>query len=421
MRRITLFFTLALAAILALPGLVGQLARSRHEALVGALAASIEGARVSSSVFEPGWFTSRAIHQIAFDGPGSPALAEEPADVGATRPPPTLIVDSRLAHGPWSGDGPALMSIRSELALMGSNGEVTNIPGEVLTRIGLTGNGESRFLSPGPSGDLRMGARRASWEAADVRVAFADDARELASEGSVGRLVLAGPAGELVLGGISLRAHSRRSEFGFWIGASDAGIERAEVIGPDGGVISGAGLRLNGEIAEADALVDFGLRLEAAAIDGGAVGQATVTAALSGARIDAEQWGRYLEIRRTRERGAGVDFARLSRSGPRFVLEELDIVSRDGALSATADLTLPADSRPRGPLTALGSAEGEGALSVSPRLLAGLAQSGEGLRQVVELLLALGYLREDNGLYVGEFRLRRGLITVNGMPFVLPR
>ena len=42
MRKITLLFVLALALVLAIPGLAGQLVRTRHEALVGALAANFQ-------------------------------------------------------------------------------------------------------------------------------------------------------------------------------------------------------------------------------------------------------------------------------------------------------------------------------------------------------------------------------------------
>ena len=69
MRKITLLFVLALALVLCAPWLVGRAAQSRHEALIGALAANLEGGRLASSVYVHGWFTSRAVHRIVFDAP----------------------------------------------------------------------------------------------------------------------------------------------------------------------------------------------------------------------------------------------------------------------------------------------------------------------------------------------------------------
>jgi hypothetical protein len=422
MRRITLLFALALAAVLALPGLVGQLARVRHEALVDALAASIEGARLASSVYEPGWFTSRAIHRIAFDGPAYRKLERDLTGVGPNGAAPALVVDSRLAHGPWPGGvGLAFMAIRSELSVQASDGASIGIPGDVRTRIGLDGGGQSRFVSPGLAEALRVGTGYASWDGADLTVSFADGARQLESAGTIGRLVLTGAAGELVLGEVDLEGRSRRSAFGFWTGVSELRVERLQVIAPDGRVVAGERLRFAGDVSETDELVAFRFSLRADGVQGGAVTDASLSAALTGARIDAAEWGRYLAIRRSAERGDAVDFARLARAGPRVGLEELTLVSPDGEFRAAADLSLPADGRARGPLTALASAHGEGTLSVSPVMLARLAQSGDGLRQAAQLLLAAGYLREQEGRYTGEFRLRDGLLTVNGRPFALPR
>lgn len=423
MRKITLVFLLALAGLLALPGAVGQLARIRHEALIGALVDSVEGARLGSSIYQPGWFTSRAIHRIDLDDPVFLRLEQDLTGTAAGERAPALIVDSRLAHGPWPGGsgGPALLAIRSGLSLAASDGSSVAVPGHVDTRIGFGGAGRSRFVSPGLAGRLRVGDGRLSWDGADVTVDFERGARALRSAGTVGRLVLSGPAGELVLGRIDLDGRSRRSDHGFWTGASELRIERVEAIAPDGSVTSGADLRLTGDIGEADDLVAFRFRLEADAVNGGAVADARVAAELSGRRIDAAEWSRYIAIRRGARPGDAVDFARLARAGPSLGLEELAIVSPDGELRATAALTLPAEGRPRGPLTALGSATGEGRLTVSAGLLARLAQSGEGLRQAAELLLVLGYLQEKDGRYAGELRLRDGLLTVNGRPFALPR
>ena len=423
MRKITLFFVLALALVLAAPGLIGQLARARHEALVGALAGNLEGARLGDSLYEPGWFTSRATHRIAFDGPVYRRLERDLTGAAAAGDePPELVIDSRLAHGPWpGGGGPAFMAIRSELSLLGADGGSVAIPGDVRTRVGFDGDGESRFVSPGLAPGPGFGGGVARWEGADVTVTFADGARALASAGTFGRLVLTGDAGELVLGAVTLQGRSRRSEFGFWTGTSGLRVERLEVITPDGGVVAARDLDLTGAIGEAEALVDFRFRLEAAAVTGGALADARITARLSGERIDAAEWGRYLSLRRSGGRGEAVDFARLARAGPRLGLDELAIDAPDGTLSAAAELLLPADSRPRGPLTALWSATGRAALTVSPALLAQLAQSGYRLRQTADILLATGALRERDGQYAGELLLRDGSLTVNGEPLNLSR
>ena len=422
MRKITLLFVLALAVVLAIPGAVGQLARAHQESLVAALAASLEGGRLASSEFEAGWFTSRAVHRIEFDGPAYLALERSLTGQAQGTQRPALIVDSRLAHGPWpgGGGGPAFMTARSALTLAGSDGLTLEIPGQVSSRIGFTGGGQSRFESPGLSQPLRLGDGLFQWDGADVTVRFERDARGLGSTGRIGRLVLTGADGELILGEVMLESRSRRSEHGFWTGDSELQVERLEIVAPDGSVIAAEALQFTGTIDEADDLVDLRFRLQAAAINGGAVTDAALDAEVYGTRLDAVEWGRYLGIRRAGDSGDAVDFVRLTRAGPRIGLKQFTLRSPDGDLAAAATLEVPVDSGTRGPLTALGAAVGEGALTVDAGLLARLAQSGEPLHQAAEILLALGYLRENDGRYAGEFALDRGLLTVNGRPLTLP-
>jgi hypothetical protein len=421
MRKITLLFALALALVLAIPGAVGQLARAHQETLVAALADSLDGGRLTSSVFEAGWFTSRAVHRIEFDGPAYLALERSLTGQAEGAQRPALIVDSRLAHGPWpgGGGGPAFMTARSELTLAGSDGLTLELPGQVSSRIGFTGDGESRFESPGLSQPLRLGSGLFQWDGADITVRFERNARALDSTGRIGRLVLTGADGELILGEVRLEGRSRRSGHGFWTGASELQVERLEVVAPDGSVVAGEALRLDGSIEETDDLVDLRFRLQAGAINGGAITDAALAAEVYGIRLDAAEWGRYLAIRRAGG-GDAVDFARLTRAGPRVGIERLTMQSPDGELAAAATLEVPVDSGTRGPLTALGAAVGEGALTVDAGLLARLAQSGEPLRQAAEILLALGYLRAVDGRYAGEFALARGVLTVNGQTLALP-
>ena len=422
MRQITLLFVLALALVLAIPGAVGQLARAHQETLVAALAESLDGGRLTSSEFEAGWFTSRAVHRIEFDGPAYLALERSLTGQAEGTQRPALIVASRLAHGPWPGGsgGPAFMTARSELTLAGSDGLTLELPGRVSSRIGFSGGGQSRFESPGLSQPLRLGSGLFQWDGADVTVRFERNARALDSTGRIGRLVLTGADGELILGEVRLEGRSRRSDHGFWTGASELQVERLEVVAPDGSVIAGEALQFTGKIDEADDLVDLRFRLQAAAINGGAVTDAALDAEVFGTRLDAVEWGRYLAIRRAGGGGDAVDFTRLTRAGPRVGIRRLALQAPDGELAAAATLEVPVGSGTRGPLTALGAAVGEGALTVDGGLLARLAQSGEPLRQAAEIMLALGYLREVDGRYAGEFTLARGVLTVNGRALALP-
>ena len=154
-----------------------------------------------------------------------------------------LVIDSRLAHGPWpgGGSGPAFMTAVSRLSLTGSDGLTLDIPGEVRTTVGLTGHGTARFLSPGLDRTLGVGEGRFNWDGADVTVGFDAGGETLDSAGRFGRLVLSNPDGELVLGDVELATRSRRSDFGFWTGTSDIRVDRMEAIAPDGSVFASAG------------------------------------------------------------------------------------------------------------------------------------------------------------------------------------
>ena len=424
MRKITLAFLVVMVLVLALPAGIGWLAKTRHEALVAELAANVEGAQLTESRYDGGWFTSRAWHRIRFDTPAYRELEYSLLGETGSDSAPELIIDSRIAHGPWPAKAgrPAFMLVNSTLSLNSSTGERVEIPGETVTRVGFGGAGESRFLSPGLQRPLNLGRGMLAWDGADVTVAFDGVARSLASAGTIGRLTLRSVDGELVLGQVSLDSESRRSEFGFWTGESRLEMESIQIVAPDGSVVEGRELALASEISESEGLVDFRLQLDARGLSGGALSDATLAAAGSLTALDAGEWGRYLAIRQAGESGAAVDFATLTRAGPVLRIDTIDLTSADGDLEADGQFSVPADSQPRGPLTALGSVDGGATVKVAPALLAAIAQSGESLREALTVAFALGYVRENEaGNYESELRVRGGLATINGLPMVLPQ
>jgi len=424
MRKITLAFLVVMVLVLALPAGIGWLAKTRHEALVGELAANLEGARLTESRYDGGWFTSRAQHRIRFDTPAYRELEHSLLGETGSGSAPELIIVSRIAHGPWpaKAERPAFMLVHSTLSLNSSTGELVEIPGEAVTRVGFAGAGQTRFVSPGLQRPLNLGRGMLAWDGADVTVVFDGIAQSLATAGTIGRLTLRSVDGELILGRVTLDGDSRRSEFGFWTGESRLEMDSIQIVTPDGSVVESRDLALASEISESEGLVDFRLRLDARGLSGGALSDATLAAAGSLTALDAGEWGRYLAIRQAGGNGAAVNFATLTRAGPVLRIETIDVTSPDGRLEADGQFSVPADSQTRGPLTALGAVAGGATVTVAPGLLAAIAQSGESLRDALTVAFALGYVRENEaGNYESELHVAGGLATINGLPMVLPR
>jgi hypothetical protein len=78
------------------------------------------------------------------------------------------------------------------------------------------------------------------------------------------------------------------------------------------------------------------------------------------------------------------------------------------------------ESRFGNPADVLQLASGKANVSVSPGILSiatGNARQGADLAAG---LVTMGYLRPQDGTYVADVRFKGGLITINGLPMILP-
>lgn len=416
MRRIVVVLIVLIALACVAPKAVGLLVMDRQEHLAAALADGLKGAEISAEESHSGWLTSSTRHRLRVTDPSSALLIADLTGRPGTGGDPALIIDSRIAHGPWPmlEGRPGLARMHSRLSV-DIGGEVIPIPGGAVTNIAFDGSGTSSMEFLRLDTTVQGGASVLMWDGASLEVSFGPDLEYLESSGRVGSLTVLGPQGELRLGEAGIEGRSHATEFGFWAGTSRLTVSDMSVTG------------LDGEVDEAD---DLALDITVTVNDESVGHQVSMT--IDGLRSDRFKDGAIRLAART-EGLSAPDLGRLSRAdsasprdwlavmvpGSAVRIDEITIRTESGEMFFAGHCGLPESATlPGGSADVLDALTGEARLSISP----GMVDNGE--QSQLQPLVAAGYLkRSADGSVVAEVRIGSGLMTVNGlpMPLIVPR
>jgi hypothetical protein len=310
---------------------------------------------------------------------------------------PALIVTTRIDHGlvPVTSmardDGslmPGLASAVSTLQFDPGSAELADLPGKVLSQVGLSGETVSRFLLD--PGSFDHAALQAEWGRADVTVTTDPSDRSTRIEGAVTRLAFGTRDGTLELGQLGLRA--------------DSAI--------DGGRLNVRMAMSADDIAVPD-LGDVDLVLEAAV--------ERLDAPL--AAMLARTWSEQLAPRAGDAASAGLSprlepvLRQLLAAGAGIRVERFDLTVPQGTVTSSARFDLPENDRAAFSWPALLLAL---TASVDLRLPAGLVDQAQAADPQVRSLVGLGFLKKEGTFYTLEADYAQGLLTVNGAPLPVP-
>ena len=148
MRKSIVFITIiVLGIVVGAPFLVGRMAQARQAQVLESISDNIAGAGVLTESYEAGWLTSTARHRIVFDDRPIGAAVRDLSPNGDADP--SLVIETRLAHGPWPAlnGSPGFARLRSTLRFESSPENGFDIPGEILTVIDFDGSGRSVFTA----------------------------------------------------------------------------------------------------------------------------------------------------------------------------------------------------------------------------------------------------------------------------------
>ena len=207
MNRWIVLVLVALAVIvLVSPGIVGRLAERNVKDSVEWAKIRNDDFVVTQETFERGWFTAAGRHRIELK---KGALHSKLAEIAGALDPDrsgALIIDTRIDHGlvpvsSMSRDAgslqPALASTVSTLQIERGSGELIAIPGQLNSRIGLTGETSSRYVLP--AGSYADEGLDLQWQGGDLRFTINASASDLRYDGRIDPLSLRSAGDRLLI------------------------------------------------------------------------------------------------------------------------------------------------------------------------------------------------------------------------------
>lgn len=430
MKKSIVFLLILLAlVVLVSPGIVGRLAEQTMDENLDRAASESTEFRVTSRGFERGWFSSAGSHRVEIrDGEVRDLLVAliEPADPDAL---PALIIDTRLDHGlvPVTSlareEGsllPGLGSAVSTVSVEFPGGERIPVPGTIYSRIGVTGTLESRYLLP--PGEFEADGGTLTWGESAIVVTSHPVAGSFAVSGTLDPLAAEAPDATLLLGELSFELEQTQTRFGIPVGSFGFELESAGLVRPGNSVTVGP-VGIAASSAAAGDRIDGNLRLRIDNAPLPPLGTAAVVvelaldgadgAALAGVQRSVDAMLTAPDPARAQER-LEREMRELVGAGLELRLERLDVELPSGTVEARGRAAV-AQTDPAWPAILLATDA-----ELSLRLPADVVDLVTTLYPEAGALVALGYLRRQDGHYVVDAGLDNGTVSVNGAPMQLP-
>lgn len=430
----TLLFLLLALILLGLfgPLVVGMQAEEvLHTRFEEAVVAS-PGLEIESESYSRGWFSSSAQARLSLNHPEAQALLQKLMGDDSAGPF-ALIVDSRIHHGPLTlspGHGvlPAIATAESTITVDVRGEPLFTLPGKIYTDVGFSGDGTAHYVAPAVHESFPDG--EAKWDGADVKVALSQFGSRLEANGTLGAFAVDSAQGELSGGPIEVAVNQRRDPAGFWLGASDVGVDSLVIANERDGTryqLKSLAFKTEARIdaGKLDYLIDFA----ADDIQAGTLADSSAALRVTLERLDA---GALANILRASSGGTNLaanllvvagDLQVLLAGGPELDLSELRLSTPDGDLYANVNLSLPPASSPSEII--LGTAllyrlTGNATVRIPQAMVERAGATNPQVPQQIQRLVESGFLKPEGPVYLMEAAYQGGLLTLNGAPLPLP-
>ena len=426
----------------ALPPLLGTVAEGAYQETLRRTTAALPSGWGLTERYEPGWFDSHATVELT-----PPPLS----GIGGR-----ILLQSRIAHGPWSwfgpGPWPALSRIHTQADWV--DGGLAVPPLFLDTVIAAGRVGETRIRVPaGDAPAQGLGLKNAEITGL---LRFREDTREVLIDLDVPRLALVDPAGSVLgLDGARLAGQLNGWTAGRYSGRVTLTVDAAEAGAPAPGTpaptrVEGLRLALDQTAtgpagAPMDTRLDLRLDATADRLQLAGVENRSAALGLTAESIDLRALDELAEAIGTAAsdqvppalRGlAGVGIAtqavpRFLASRPRLVLDPVTLITPDGP--ASARLSLAANGQAlvtsgagallgallsRGPNGLLKGLEGDAAVDL-PEPLARAWLAAAGAPDPLTSWVRDGWVTLSNGRLTSQVRLADGQLSINGRPLAL--
>lgn len=435
MKRWLLLGLLALAVLLLiLPGIVGHLAERAIEQQIDFAEARDPQLAVDTARFERGWFTSAGQYRVPISDPElaelALAMSGSAPEAGVT---PVLLIDTRLDHGllPFGAIGrdassllPAIASGLSTLRLELAPERVVDLPGKLVSRLGI--NGSARFHYQLPAGRRAANGISASWAAADIQVTSNADGSALRANAQLDDWSIDLGSEALSFASLTSATDIVMSDRGIAVGSFELALTDTRIRRASDSETRWAVLTAKAESALAGELFNGDLHLDIAGLNG-ARGQQNVKLHATVSDLQA----RFLRPVLRRMSGvagnsstlddvaysqADEELRLLLSAGGKLTIDELRVQTDDGELAALVALEVPASDRLRSWPGLLLALEGKADVELPVSVVDAMPD----LALQLQPLIATGFLRREGDVYVLRAAYAKGLATINGAPMPVP-
>jgi uncharacterized protein YdgA (DUF945 family) len=427
-----LVVSLVLLALLVLimPGIVGRLAEQNIADNIEWAESDSPAVNIETERFERGWFTSEGRHRVALDAGQFREISEEYRQATGNEALPSLIIDTKLAHGPLPGGSltPGLATSVSTFSIDPGNGETIEVPGSLTSEVALSGESDSHLLLE-PGAAAFEGASF-EWQGADMDFVSNPATGAIAVDGEIKPWTFIADDGRMNISAISVTADQSRSAYGFRVGS--AAVQTGEItLEEDGAVFSIDGIafsadtnirddRLDAEstftiksmTVPAFGKVDFDMDFIMTGADAASIGVigAAVQEAQGAIDPEAALANLYPQIEEELE----VLFKR----GFEMRLDRLDIALPQGVIATKLDINVP-ESVGDVPLdwsSVLLNMTG----NLDLRIPGPIYEMAAIMNSQAGALVSMGLLVQDGEDYVMNAEYAQGLFNVNGAPMPIP-
>ncbi|MEJ2602949.1 MAG: DUF945 family protein [Gammaproteobacteria bacterium] len=447
MKKFLFFLTVGLVLVLlAAPWLLGSFTESRIEETMTLRDDADPGIAVVTEEYRRRWFSSDSRHRVVVTDPRMAQALRELAGGETFADQPALIIDTRIEHGPLTSgaDGartPGLSRAVSTFTLeAGNRGDPIPLPGRLVTTMALDGSTDLLFTME--SGVYRLPERSGtlSWQGAHVEGNLSPDARTVTLSGIIRPIRLEGVENRtgavpvVDIGAIDLVSEQRYTVYGIPVGSAAAEIAHVTVDGGTAG-IRAEEIRFSADSGISDDLLSATTELRIARLRGPGDGTANLAIDVELGNLHAPslqaiaETGRRLQAKASAVsksewyRAVEADLARLVEAGPVLDLRDLVLGLPDGEARLKSYVAIAAGGAPVTNIDARALIDRLTAtleLRVPEPLLARAMEIVPEFAEELEMLVAMGVLREDEDDYRLEAEYGNRLLTINGLPVPIP-
>lgn len=426
---VILLVALALLVLLA-PGIVGRMAERNIDRNIEWAESDSPGLSIRTESFDRGWFTSEGRYRVGFEGGQFAEITEEYRQATGNQELPSLIIDTRLSHGPLPGGSvpPGLASTVSTFQLDPGNGAPIDIPGTLTSRVGLDGASKSHLLLE--AGTFRQDGVTIGWQGADIDISSNPATGAINAAGDIKPWKIEADGSSVDIGTITVAADQRDSEFGFSVGTVDLAVGEIRLV-DESSSFSIAGMSMKADSGIEDerltvhsvfglqamtvpAFGDVGFDMDFSLLGADAASVAVIGNAVQEAQGAADPEQAMANLYSEIENEVQALFLR----GFRMRFDRLDVTLPQGLISMKLDIDVPESDDDAG--FEWGSILLKTSGSLDVKIPSTVYEMAAMMNAQAGSLVAMGLLVQEGDDYVMKAEYTQGLINVNGAPMPIP-